>query len=187
MNILTIIIIAIGLAMDAFAVSIASGTFYKKPQKSHAFRLALAFGGFQAIMPLIGWLAGLGLKNVITDYDHWVAFTLLTVIGFKMIYESFKIKQVQKKSAELSNTMLLILAVATSIDALAVGVTFGFLLPGSVILAVVIIGIITFVFSYTGFYIGKSFGHFFETGIEALGGLILIGIGSKILFEHLFF
>lgn len=159
----------------------------KKSKMDHALRMAVAFGGFQAVMPLVGWLAGLGLRNVIRDYDHWVAFILLALIGSKMIYESFKIKQAQRRSDVLTSFMLVVLAVATSIDALAVGITFSFLLAGSVIIAVAIIGVITFVFSYAGFYIGRGFGHFFETGLEAIGGVILIGIGTKILLEHLYF
>jgi len=186
MNILTIIVIAIGLAMDAFAVSIATGATYKKSGNTHAFKMAFAFGGFQAIMPIVGWLAGLTLREFIRDYDHWVAFILLAFIGSKMIYESFKIKRVQDQTDTLSTAMLLVLALATSIDALAVGITFSFLLAGSLAIAVIIIGLITFALSYAGFYIGKRFGHFFETGIETVGGLILIGIGVKILLEHLF-
>jgi len=181
------VLIAIGLAMDAFAVSIATGATYKKSGNTHAFKMAFAFGGFQAIMPVIGWFAGLTLREFITDYDHWVAFILLAFIGGKMIYESFKIKHAQQQTDRLSVAMLLVLAIATSIDALAVGITFSFLLAGSLVIAVIIIGLITFAFSYAGFYLGKRFGHFFETGIEALGGLILLGIGTKILLEHLVF
>jgi len=184
MNLATIIVIAVGLAMDAFAVSIATGAAYKQPRTSHAFRIALAFGGFQAIMPVIGWFAGLVMKDFVADYDHWVAFILLTAIGSKMIYESFKIKHAPE---QLSTAILLILAVATSIDALAVGITFSFFLAGSLIIAVIIIGLITFVLSYAGFYIGKHLGHFFESRIAAFGGLILICIGIKILLQHLFF
>lgn len=187
MKLLTIIIIAIALAMDAFAVSVATGAAYKKPRSNHALRMAVAFGGFQAIMPIVGWLAGLTLRDYIKNYDHWIAFGLLALIGGKMIYESFKIKHAQQHSDTLSGATLLVLAIATSIDALAVGITFSFLLVGSLVIAVMIIGVITFAFSYAGFYIGKCFGHFFETGIEAFGGLILIGIGTKILLEHLFF
>jgi len=187
MSLVTIIIIAIGLAMDAFAVSIVIGASYIiRTRLNQAFKIAFAFGSFQAVMPLAGWFAGLALRNFIVDYDHWVAFVLLISIGSKMIYESFRIGQARDSRKLLTTTALLILAVATSIDALAVGVTFSFLLAGSVAIAVVIIGAVSFVFSYAGFYIGKSFGHFFETGIEALGGLILIAIGIKILLEHLF-
>jgi len=186
MNSITIIVIAIGLAMDAFAVSVATGATFKKPGSNHAFKMAFAFGGFQAIMPIVGWLAGLTLREFIRDYDHWAAFILLAFIGGKMIYESFKIKHAQQQADTLSAAIILVLALATSIDALAVGITFSFLLAGSLAIAVIIIGLITFAFSYAGFYIGKSFGHFFETGIEAVGGLILIGIGVKILLEHTF-
>jgi len=187
MKLLTIIAIALGLAMDAFAVSIAIGAAYEKPAINHAFRAALAFGIFQAIMPLAGWFAGLAIRDSIEAYGHWVAFCLLGAIGCKMIYESFKVKRVEPQSNRLSIPMLLVLAVATSIDALAVGITLSFVLAGSLVITVVIIGVVTFLLSYVGVYIGKSFGHFFETSIEALGGLILLGIGTKILLEHLFF
>jgi len=185
MVLLTITIIAIGLAMDAFAVSIVSGAAYRQSKIKHALRLALFFGGFQAFMPLIGFLAGLTVKQYIANYDHWVAFALLTAIGAKMIYESTKIKPAHQNSEPMNLLVLLALSVATSIDALAVGITLS-LLRISIVMAAVIIGLITFALSYIGVFIGKTFGHFFESKIEALGGLILIGIGLKILFEHLF-
>jgi putative Mn2+ efflux pump MntP len=166
MVLLTIVIIAIGLAMDAFAVSIVSGAAYKKLNIRHAFRLALFFGGFQA-------------------YDHWVAFALLTAVGAKMLYESTKIKPAHENSEPMNLLVLLALSVATSIDALAVGITLS-LLRISIAMAAIIIGLVTFVLSYIGVFIGKNSGHFFENKIEALGGLILIAIGLKILFEHLF-
>jgi len=186
MNITTILVIAIALAMDAFAVSIASGASYKRPEGNHALRLAVAFGLFQAVMPIIGWAGGLAMKDFIKGYDHWVAFILLVLIGAKMVYESFKINPAGEKKVVLTNAAVFVLAVATSIDALAVGVTFSFLLVGSLFGAVVIIGVVTFVFSYCGFYIGKTIGHLFENKVELAGGLILIGIGLKILLEHLF-
>jgi putative Mn2+ efflux pump MntP len=185
MALLTIIIIAVGLAMDAFAVSVVSGAAYKRLNIKHALRLALFFGGFQAFMPLIGFLAGLSVKQYIANYDHWVAFALLTAVGAKMIYESTKIKPARQDSAHLNILVLLALAIATSIDALAVGITLS-LLKISIVTSVIIIGLVTFVLSYIGVYIGKNFGHFFESKIEALGGLILIAIGFKILLEHLF-
>jgi putative Mn2+ efflux pump MntP len=196
MNLITVTVIAVGLAMDAFAVSIATGATYKSGGTNHArlprglsggqaFRIALTFGSFQAVMPVAGWLAGLTVRDLIKDYDHWVAFILLGVIGTKMIYESFKIKQAQERSDRLSAAVLLVLAVATSIDALAVGITFSFFLAGSLAVAVIIIGVVTFIFSYAGFYIGKSAGHFFENKIEIAGGIVLLCIGAKILFEHL--
>jgi len=189
-NLLTIAVIALGLAMDAFAVSVTIGAVYKKPGIGHAFRTALTFGGFQAAMPVIGWLTGMTVRKFIQDYDHWVAFCLLAAIGCKMIYESFKIKRVQSGKMTDSNplriSMLLALAVATSIDAFAVGITLSFLLTGSMAITVIIIGAVTFVLSYAGVYIGKNFGYFFANRIEALGGLVLLGIGTKILLEHLF-
>jgi putative Mn2+ efflux pump MntP len=185
MELITIIIIAVGLAMDAFAVSIVSGAAYRQLNIKHAFRLALFFGGFQAFMPLIGFLAGLTLKQHIANYDHWVAFALLTAVGAKMIYESTKIKPAEENLEPLNILVLLALSVATSIDALAVGITLS-LLRIPIVLAVVVIGMVTFLLSYIGAFIGKNFGHFFENKIEALGGFILIGIGFKILLEHLF-
>ncbi|MHC4737530.1 MAG: manganese efflux pump MntP [Planctomycetota bacterium] len=186
MGLITIIIIAVGLAMDAFAVSIVSGIAYKRLEVKHALRIAVFFGGFQAFMPLIGYLAALSVKEYITGYDHWVAFGLLSAVGGKMIYESFKIKKTGENFDPGNIFVLLVLSVATSIDALAVGVTLSFI-TSSVIIAVAIIGLVTFVLSYIGVFIGGRFGHFFENKIEALGGLILIGLGVKILLEHLFF
>jgi putative Mn2+ efflux pump MntP len=148
--------------------------------------MAVFFGGFQALMPLIGSLAGLSAKEYIVDYDHWVAFGILGAVGGKMIYESFKIKSVEDNYDPSNVIVLLVLSVATSIDALAVGLTLS-LITQSIAAAVIIIGLTTFVLSYFGVLIGKKFGHFFENKIEILGGLILIGLGIKILIEHLFF
>lgn len=184
MGLITIIIIALALAMDAFAVSIVSGTTYRQLEVKHAFRMALFFGAFQAFMPLIGSLAGLTIRDQIAEYDHWVAFGLLAAVGGKMIYESFKIAPADKNSNPANMVVLLFLSIATSIDALAIGITLSFL-QVSIALAVTIIGLITFVLSYLGVYIGKKVGHFFEGQIEAIGGLILIAIGIKILIEHL--
>jgi manganese efflux pump family protein len=184
MQLLTIIIMAVGLSMDAFAVSIVSGSVYKQLKIKHAFRMAVFFGGFQAIMPLIGSLAGISVKEYVTGYDHWAAFALLSAVGAKMIYESFKITSAEKIFNPENILVLLVLSIATSIDALAVGITLSFLQVSTAV-AVVIIGFVTFVLSYLGVLIGKRFGHFFESKIEALGGLLLIGLGAKILFEHL--
>ena len=181
-----IAVIAVGLAMDAFAVSVVSGSAYKQLQVKHALRMAAFFGGFQAFMPLIGSLAGLGLKGYITACDHWIAFGLLTAVGAKMIYESFKIKSVEENFDPSNISVLLALSVATSIDALAIGITLP-LITRSITLAVTVIGVITFVLSYLGVVIGKRFGHFFENKIEIAGGLILMAIGAKILIEHLLF
>ena len=186
MGLITIIVIAIGLAMDAFAVSIVSGSAYKKLEVKHAFRVALFFGAFQALMPLIGSLAGMSVREYIAGYDHWIAFGLLSAVGAKMIYESFKITPARENFNPSNIWVLLVLSVATSIDALAIGVTIS-LLPVSIAMAVIVIGLVTFVLSYLGVFIGKKFGHFFENKIEAVGGLILIGLGVKIVFEHLLF
>jgi len=193
MDSITSIIIAVGLAMDAFAVSIVSGTAYKQLHIKHALRIAVFFGGFQALMPLIGSLAGLSMKAYVEHCDHWIAFGLLSAVGGKMIYESFKLKPFGNRQP-LNITVLLILSVATSIDALVIGITLSFLRV-SLAKAVIIIGLVTFVLSYLGVFIGNKFGHsrkgwpssLFENKIEAVGGLILIGLGIKILVEHLLF
>jgi putative Mn2+ efflux pump MntP len=181
-----IIVIAVGLAMDAFAVSVVSGSAYKQLHVKHALRMAAFFGGFQAFMPLIGSMAGLGLKEYITGCDHWIAFCLLSAVGAKMIYESFKIKSVEENLDPSNIFVLLALSVATSIDALVIGITLSFV-TSSIGVAVTIIGLVTFVLSYLGVVIGKRFGHFFENKIEIFGGLILIAIGAKILIWHLLF
>jgi len=186
MELITIIVIAVGLAMDAFVVSIVSGSAYKQLHVKHALRMALFFGAFQAFMPLIGSLAGLTLKDYITECDHWIAFALLAGVGGKMIYESFKIKSIENNPDPSNVFVLLVLSIATSIDALAIGITLS-LIISSIAVAVTIIGLITFALSYAGVLIGKKYGHFFENRIEALGGLVLIGIGIKILCEHLLF
>ena len=186
MELISIIIIAVGLAMDTFAVSVVSGSVYRQLHVKHALRMAVFFGGFQAVMPLIGSLAGLSAKDYIADFDHWVAFGILGAVGGKMIYESFKIKSVEENYDPANIIVLLVLSVATSIDALAVGLTLS-LITRSIAAAVIVIGLTTFILSYLGVLIGKRFGHFFENIIEILGGLILIGLGIKILIEHLFF
>ena len=185
MDLCTIIIIAVSLAMDAFVVSIVSGGAYKQLHVKHALRLAIFFGGFQAFMPIIGYLAGLSVRDYIQNYDHWIAFGILSAVGGKMIYESLKIESVEKNMDPSNIFVLLALSVATSIDALAIGITLS-LITNYIITAVLIIGLVTFILSYLGIIIGKKFGHFFENKIEALGGIILIGLGLKILCEHLF-
>jgi putative Mn2+ efflux pump MntP len=186
MVILTIVVIAVGLAMDAFAVSVVSGAVYEQLKTRHALRMAVFFGGFQALMPLIGSLAGMTVRAYIAGYDHWIAFVLLCGVGTKMIYESFKIKPTKRNFNPSNILVLLALSVATSIDALVVGITIS-LLRIPLVLAVIVIGTVTFALSYLGVFIGKKFGHFFENKIEAIGGLILIGLGAKILLEHTVF
>jgi len=186
MGLITILIIAVGLAMDAFAVSVLSGSAYKQLNVKHAFRIAVFFGGFQAFMPLIGSLAGLTAKEYIADYDHWIAFVLLSAVGGKMIYESFKIAPAENNFNPAGILVLLVLSVATSIDALVIGITLSFLTV-SIATAVIIIGLVTFLLSYLGVLLGKKFGYFFENKIQALGGLVLIALGLKTMFEHLLF
>ncbi|MFH0957980.1 MAG: manganese efflux pump MntP family protein [Pseudomonadota bacterium] len=184
MDMITIILIALGLAMDAFAVSITSGFTLRSLKIRHAFRIAVFFGLFQAIMPGIGWLAGNNLRDFISGVDHWIAFGLLSIIGCKMIFESTQMRSNGKEIDPLNIYVLLILSVATSIDALAVGLSLSFL-NISIVTPAIIIGMITFLLSFLGVILGNRFGHIFENKIEIVGGLILIGIGAKILFEHL--
>ncbi len=183
MDIITIVAMAFALAMDAFAVSIASGAAYKQLQVRHALRMAVFFGGFQAFMPLVGALAGLSFKEYIVEYDHWVAFFILAAVGGKMIYESLKITEVEKNYSPSNILVLLALSVATSIDALAIGVTLS-LVAGSIVFEVIVIGLVTFLLSYIGVILGKKFGHIFENKIEVVGGLVLITLGVKILLYH---
>ncbi len=185
MDALTIVLIAFGLAMDAFAVSIANGMTIKSNRKKAALITAVFFGGFQMLMPVIGWAIGLSLQSIITAVDHWIAFGLLAFIGAKMIYEALKNNGEVDGEKTLKLHTLLTLAVATSIDALMVGLSFAFL-QTSIWLPVAAIGIVTFLLSFAGFYFGGYLGKTFGHRIELLGGLILIAIGVKILVEHLF-
>ena len=182
MSLVEIIFIGIGLAVDAFAVSIANGVKAKSIKIKYPLRIAFSFGIFQAFMPLIGWLIGTNLKVLISSVDHWVAFILLGLIGIKMIYESFKIEEDQPLL--LSNKVLFLQSIATSIDALIVGTSLAFL-NYPIVISVILIGLITFLFSFCGVYIGKKFGSFLESKAEIVGGVILIAIGLKILFDHL--
>lgn len=186
MGFFELFLIAVGLSMDAFAVSICKGLKMQRFNVRHAGVIALAFGGFQALMPVIGWFLGKQFESYITGIDHWIAFVLLAVIGGKMAVESFK-KEEEDSSNEnekLDVKELLVLAVATSIDALAVGITFAFL-QVSIVPAVSLIGVITFVLSAVGVFIGHKFGAKFKSKAELAGGIILILIGLKILLEHL--
>ena len=183
MDILTILFIALGLAMDAFAVSVAKGITIAHERRKTALTIALSFGVFQMLMPLLGWLAGMGLRDLIMGVDHWIAFGLLGSIGSKMICDSTK-KESKKQETRLSVHSLLVLSVATSIDALMVGLSFAFL-QTYVAVPVLVIGIVTFALSLMGFFFGNTVGKFFGNRIKIIGGLILIGIGLKILIEDL--
>lgn len=189
-RIIEYIFIAIGLSMDAFAVSITIGCTMKSFKIKNALLVALFFGFFQAIMPLFGWLAGIGFSKYIEQIDHWIAFILLLFIGAKMIYESVKMKDTEDESKNkdyFKITTLLLFSIATSIDALAVGITFS-ILQIFIITPIIIIGVMTFCFSLFGVLLGcKTSKYLFENKIEIIGGVILILIGLKILIEHLFF
>ncbi len=183
-EVLEVMLIAVGLAMDSFAVSITSGTTMKDPHINNALKIAMFFGLFQAGMPIIGWLAGLSVIELISGIDHWIAFGLLGLIGCRMIYESIKTETKKTEINYLSVHVLLMLSVATSIDALAVGLSFAFLRI-SIATPIVVIGIVTFLLSFLGVFAGNRFEKFFGKRIKTVGGLILIGIGMKILLEHL--
>ena len=183
MGLVELIILSVGLAMDAFAVSICKGLAMKKMKWKNAIIIGLYFGIFQAIMPLIGYLLGVSFQSVITSIDHWVAFILLVGIGANMIREAMS-KEKEEASDSIKVKDMLILAIATSIDALAIGITFAFL-EVNITLAVSLIGIITFIISVIGVKIGNIFGDKYERKAELAGGIILIGLGIKILIEHL--
>ena len=183
MDFISILFLAVALAMDAFSVSITRGLTLKCNIK-YALIIAIFFGGFQALMPVLGWFSGMQLQGLISTLAPWIAFLLLTAIGLKMIYESFSIDEDVCKVFSLKE--LLVLSIATSIDAFAVGVTFA-ILNTPIITPIIVIGLVTFILSFIGVYIGKNVGHLFENKIEILGGLILIGIGLKILLENVLF
>jgi putative Mn2+ efflux pump MntP len=183
MDALTIVLIAVGLAMDAFAVSIAKGIVIKHQRQKTALLLASFFGGFQMLMPVIGWLAGTSLETVIAGIDHWLAFGLLLLIGSKMIYDSIR-KEDGENEQSLRFHSLMVLAVATSIDALMIGLSFAFL-QIQILLPILVIGLITFFLSLTGFFFGCGLGRIFGNKIKIVGGLILLAIGMRILLEHL--
>jgi putative Mn2+ efflux pump MntP len=184
MELLTIILIGLGLTGDTLAVSVTSGLALKQIRFAQALRIAIVLAFFQAFMPLLGWFLGTQIREFIIDFDHWIAFILLNLIGGKMIIESSK-KENEKKEFNPLNTMVLIgIAVATSIDALVVGVSFAFIRV-DIFLSVVIIWLLTFIVSMIGIYIGKKTGDLFGKKVEILGGIILIGIGAKIVIQHL--
>ena len=183
MEIYEILLIGIGLAMDAFAVSICKGLSMKKMNWKNAIRIALYFGVFQALMPLIGYFLGMTFESIVTTFDHWVAFALLTLIGGGMIKESFDDED-DKKNDKVDFKTMVVLAIATSIDALAIGITFAFF-DVNIVLAVSIIGIITVIISVLGVKIGNRFGDKYQNKAQLMGGIILVLLGFKILFEHL--
>ena len=182
------LLLGVGLAMDAFAVSICKGLAMRKVNKKQAVIIALFFGGFQAIMPVIGWLLCKGFQTYIEAFDHWIAFALLAFIGVKMIIETLREKEddvvIEEMEPPLDMKEMLMLAIATSIDALAVGISLA-ALDRPIVESAAIIGVVTFVISIIGVYIGKFFGNRYKKRAELTGGIILVLIGVKILCEHM--
>lgn len=181
LSFLELILIAIGLSMDSFAVSLTSGTLHCVTPKK-GLKIALVFALFQALMPVLGWLLGNIFKDLIEKVDHWIAFSLLSIIGLKMIIETFK-KPEERKFNINKNAVLIMLAIATTIDAFVIGISFGFL-EVSILKASIIIGIVTFIISYGGICLGKLNRFIKPRTAELIGGLVLIIIGLKILIEH---
>jgi putative Mn2+ efflux pump MntP len=183
MSVFTIILLAVGLSFDTFAVSVSCGIARKKIVFWEAIRIASVFAFFQASMPLIGWALGLSVKHYIEPIDHWIALALLTIIGVKMIAEAFEKHDEKKNFNPLDLRIMITLAIATSIDALAVGISF-IALDVNILYAYFIIGFITFLVAMLGMLFGKNIGGIIGKRMEIIGGLILIGIGVKIAIEH---
>ena len=198
MDIISVLFIAAALAMDAFSVSITSGMVLKKVKVSASSKIGLFFGVFQFVMPCIGYFLGSAFASLITSFDHWIAFILLGFIGGKMLYEAIKDDEKEEENIKnpLDNKLLTMLAIATSIDALAVGVTFATMgmqvvspctfSQLALLQSAGIIGVVAFLISVAGVHIGGKCGNLFGNKAEILGGIVLIGIGVKILIEHLF-
>lgn len=183
MNFVDIFLIGVALSMDAFAVSICKGLSVSKVQPRHLFTVGVYFGGFQALMPLVGFLLGFKFEKFIVSIDHWIAFVLLAIIGGNMIREALGGDD-EEPDASFGFKTMLPLAVATSIDALAVGISFAFL-GVDIVKAAILIGITTFLLSGAGVYVGNIFGAKYKSKAEIVGGAVLILIGLKILLEHL--
>jgi len=181
---INLFLISISLAMDCLAVSIAGGSTVTKPKITSTLKVGLSFGFFQATMPLIGWTVGFSFRSLIENVDHWIAFSLLLIIGIKMLYEAFKKSPQNNKTDITKIPTLLVLSIATSIDALVVGISLS-ILDISIYLSILIIGLFAFAFSVFGYYLGHRIGKKIGNKVEIIGGVILIGIGIKILIEHL--
>lgn len=184
MSFLDIFLIGVALSMDAFAVSVCKGLSVKKAGVKHVLTVGVYFGGFQALMPLLGFLLGYKFESFITNIDHWIAFVLLAIIGGNMIREALGKDEDDKENDDFSFKAMLPLAVATSIDALAVGISFAFL-GVDIVTAALLIGATTFVLSGAGIFVGNIFGSKYKSKAELAGGIVLILIGTKILLEHL--
>jgi putative Mn2+ efflux pump MntP len=184
MSLITIFLLAIGLGVDAFSVAIGIGASNRKKAWAPVLRLSFAFGIFQFVMPLIGWLAGSTVVDLIRGFDHWVAFVLLAVVGGKMIWEGFEKEDDEQTADQTRGWPLLVLSIATSIDALAVGFSFS-LLKTPIFFPAAIIGVVCFLMTAVGMVFGKVLARIFGRKVEILGGLVLIAIGVKILIEHI--
>ena len=184
MDFISTLLIAIALAMDAFSVSLTKGFALKEISKSQVLLFGIFFGGFQALMPVLGWLGGIQLKWIITTFAPWVAFILLLLIGSNMIRESFSDEEEEEDSDNFSFKELTLLAIATSIDAFAVGITYA-ILKTDILIPIIMIGVTASIFTIIGLYLGKKIGNYFGDKFEILGGVILILLGIKILFEGL--
>jgi putative Mn2+ efflux pump MntP len=185
MDLITVLVLAIGLSMDSFAVAISCGLAEQKVSFTHAVKIALAFATFQGILPVIGWFMGTGIKSYVEGIDHWIAFVLLAYLGGKMIYEGITMPADKKESDIYSFRHIMTLSLATSIDALVVGFSYALAETQKIFGGAIIIGAVTFFFSMLGIRIGKDVGGKFGSKVEILGGVILIGIGVKIVLEHL--
>lgn len=179
----TLLILAVALAMDSVAVSIAIGSKYKELLLSKALFAAAVFGFFQGAMPIAGYFIGISFAEYVQSFDHWIAFVLLVGLGGKMLYEAYQ-NEFDDEVTDLSNKTLITLGIATSIDAMAIGVTFAFL-QTDIYTAASVIALVTFVLCVIAVYVGKKLGSLLESKAEMLGGIILIGLGCKILIEHL--
>lgn len=184
MDFLVLLGIAFGLSMDAFSVSVATGCVTEKNIHSSAIRMALWFGIFQAIMPIAGYFLGIKFKIFLENIDHWVASFLLFYVSGKMLFDSI-FKKDNKKECNIDTPRLLLLAVATSIDAFAIGISLSLIDKFQILPSAIFIGFTTFLFCLAGFYAGRKIGHFLEKKAEFVGAMILILIGIKILFEHI--
>jgi len=183
MSLVTILFLAVGLGVDAFSVAIGIGATNDKKSWAPALRLSTAFGLFQFAMPIIGWLAGLTVVEIIASFDHWIAFALLFLIGGKMIWEGFEKDSDDKKADQTRGWPLLLLSIATSIDALAVGFSFS-ILKVPVVFPAAVIGVVCFLMTAIGMLFGKGLAKLFGRKVEIFGGLVLIAIGVKILIDH---
>ena len=184
MTLLELFILAVGLSMDAFAVAVCKGLAIGKTKLRESVIVGAWFGGFQALMPLVGFLLGVNFADYISSFDHWIAFGLLAVIGGNMIKEALSREEEKETGASLAFRTMLVMALATSIDALAVGITFAFL-EVQVLPAILFIGVVTFLLSAAGVRIGSVFGSKYKSRAELAGGIILVLLGVKILLEHL--